>query len=185
MVAQPNRIVIAVADYLKLPDDGNRYEVYEGEIHQMPPSPNLAHQRIVRRLLGVLDSHVEQRKLGEVFVAPLDVILSDFTVVQPDLIFVSNARQEIVLSQHIRGAPDLVVEVVSPSSERRDREIKAQLYARLGVPHYWLVDPQREEAAAYELHAGGYRVAVVARGGSSFAAKPFADLAIQLTLLWE
>jgi Uma2 family endonuclease len=185
MVARPNRIVITVEDYLEMPDDGNRYEVYEGEIHQMPPSPNLAHQRIVTNLTFVLVGHVRRLRLGEVLVAPFDVILDDLTVVQPDLVFISSERRGILLRQHVRGVPDLVVEVISPWSVQRDREIKAQLYARFGVPHYWLIDPERGEAIAYQLREGAYHQVAAAHGDGTFVAPPFRDLEIPLTDLWD
>jgi Uma2 family endonuclease len=183
MVARSSR-VITVDDYLELPDDGIRYELFEGEIHQMAPSPNTTHQRVVRNLLFLLEGHVRHARLGELFVAPFDVVLSDLTVLQPDLLFVSERRREIILPRHVRGAPDLVIEVVSPSSIQRDQVVKAQLYARFGVPHYWLFDPHERTALAYALAAGDYRQTTAADRDGSFAAPPFADLSIPLEQIW-
>ncbi|MBI2154339.1 MAG: Uma2 family endonuclease [Candidatus Rokubacteria bacterium] len=150
------KIVLTYEDYCLLPDDGRRYEILDGELY-MTPSPSRAHQRFALNLLVALHAFVTRHDSGEVFVAPFDVILAKTTVVVPDLVFVRRERLDIVTNRGIEGAPDLVVEILSPDSARRDRVEKAQLYARYDVPHYWLVDPEARAIEAFELAEGQYR----------------------------
>lgn len=127
------------AEYLKLPDD-QRYEVLEGEL-AMTPAPGMDHQGILVELTAVLHPIIRKQGLGRLFVAPFDVILSDHTVVQPDLLFVRAERLAIVQERGVFGAPDLVIEILSPSTAQRDREVKRQLYGKYGVREYWILDP--------------------------------------------
>ena len=126
-------------DYPGTPDD-ERWELLNGEL-VMAPFPVTAHQRASRRLLRMLDAFVDQIGVGEMFYAPFDVVLSEANVLQPDLIFVSTEREHIITPENIQGAPDLVVEVLSPSTASRDWRIKLDLYAQHGVREYWVVDP--------------------------------------------
>lgn len=185
MATESNRLILTYDDYSRLPDDGKRYELFEGEIYQMPAAPNLAHQSVVTNLAAVLRPHVRQRQLGRIWVAPIDVVLGDITVLQPDLVFVARERLAIAQRLNIHGAPDLVVEVLSPSTAERDRGAKMQLYARYGVLNYWLFDPDQREARAYVLDGDTYRLAVVAQQDDSFSAPPFPGLAIPLGEIWE
>lgn len=126
-----------VQDYLELADDV-RAELIEGEIF-MTPSPSPRHQDIVRNVFLLLHAHVSERRLGRVFFAPLDIFLPSGDVVQPDVVFVSTEGQSIV-EDRIRGVPDLLVEVLSPTGAERDRLVKRDLYAANRVPEYWIVD---------------------------------------------
>src|SRR5260221_9129763 len=126
------RYPMTYAEYCLLPDDGNRYQVLEGELI-VSPAPRLLHQDIVLQLALLLSGHVKARNLGKVYVAPVDVILGPTTVVQPDILFVRGEHMEIVTDQNIQGPPDLCVEVLSPGTESIDRERKKTLYARFGV----------------------------------------------------
>lgn len=184
MATQPERIVLTYDDYTAIPNDRNRYELFEGEL-EVTPAPGTRHQIVVTNLALLLGNHIRKRKLGRLLVAPCDVLLSDITVVQPDLLFVALERETIITPKYVQGAPDLVVEVISPGTERTDRDVKRQLYARYGVRHYWLIDPERREAAAYVLEEPGYRELVRAQGSDEFAAAPFADLIVSLTEVWE
>ena len=139
MVTAPPAIKRTYADYCRTPDD-ERYELVDGEL-VMSPSPNSAHQITVMELGTLLHMFVKARRLGQVFFAPYDVVLSETDVVQPDLLFISNERAYIITPANARGAPDLVVEIMSPSTAERDRSLKRALYARYGVREYWLVDP--------------------------------------------
>ncbi len=127
-------------DVQQMPDDGNRYEAIEGDLY-VTPAPTTRHQRVSKRLLYALDRILERPGLGEVFIAPYGV---EFPAtgegVQPDIVFVSGERRDIVAAAGIVGAPDLVVEVLSPSTASRDRTIKLRLYERHGVREYWIVD---------------------------------------------
>ena len=126
-------------DYLKTPDD-ERWELLNGEL-LMAPSPNMSHQRVVMDLGTLLNTFMHESGVGVVYSAPADVVLSDTNVVQPDLLFVSREREQIITHANIQGAPDLAVEIRSPSTGERDRTVKRKLYAEHGVKEYWLVDP--------------------------------------------
>jgi Uma2 family endonuclease len=143
-------------DFVQFPDDGKRHELIDGE-HFVTPSPNIKHQTIALNLAGLMWSHLRQHPVGRVFAAPLDVVFSDFDVVEPDLLFVSRARQaDVLTTQHVRGAPDLVVEIGSPSTRKRDETIKRRLYERFGVTEYWVIDPDLDAIKVYRLGAAGY-----------------------------
>ena len=122
----------------------------------MTPSPNLKHQSIVFNLAGLLWGNLRESKVGVAFGSPLDVVFSDFDVVEPDLLFVSEARRKVLTAKNIQGAPDLVVEVGSPGTRRRDEVIKHQLYERFGVSEYWVVDPDLDAIKVYRLADGRY-----------------------------
>ncbi len=127
-------------DYCLLPNDGKRYEIIDGELI-VSPSPARAHQKIVTALVYYLVDFVRKRRLGEVYVAPFDVVFSQFDVVEPDVLYISNSRSSILTRANVQGAPDLVVEVLSESTEKVDRTTKLKLYARFGVSEYWIIDP--------------------------------------------
>lgn len=143
-------------DLALFPDDGKRHELIDGE-HYVTPSPNQKHQAIVGNLYALLWNHLKQRPIGRVFVAPFDVVFSDFDVVEPDILFISNARKASVLtSANVQGAPDLVVEVGSPGTRRRDETLKHRLYERCGVSEYWVVDPELDVIKVFRSIAGRY-----------------------------
>jgi Uma2 family endonuclease len=125
-------------DVQQLPDDGHRHEAIEGELY-VTPAPSSRHQRISRRLLYALEAILGAH--GELFFAPIGVEFPDTQEgVQPDLVFVSRSRSGIIVQEGIRGAPDLVVEILSPTTAHRDRGVKRKLYERQGVEQYWIVD---------------------------------------------
>ena len=128
-------------DFLLFPDDGKRHELIDGE-HYVTPTPNVKHQAIVTNLSAMIWNYLQARPIGRVVGSPLDVVFSDFDVVEPDAQFVSHARKEILTTQNVRGAPDLVVEVASPSTRKRDETVKRRLYERYGVSEYWAIDPE-------------------------------------------
>ena len=136
-------------DFLLFPDDGKRHELIDGE-HYVTPSPNTRHQRISGSLYLLIGNWLEEHPIGKVFYAPLDVVMSDFDIVEPDLIYLSNERAaEIVVPQHLRGAPELLVEIGSRGTRKRDETIKRQLYERMGVSEYWFVDPEIDVVRVY------------------------------------
>jgi Uma2 family endonuclease len=131
-------------DFLLFPDDGKRHELIDGE-HYVTPSPNIRHQRILGHLYLAMATWLETHPIGKVFLSPLDVVLSNFDVVEPDLLYVSNARAaEVLTPQNLRGTPEIVVEIHSPATRKRDETIKRRLYERAGVTEYWTVDPDLE-----------------------------------------
>ena len=155
MSSQTRPVKLTIEDYLLFPDDGKRHELIDGD-HYVTPSPNTRHQRISGKLLIHLHTFVTQHRLGEVFAAPLDVILSEFDVVQPDLMFVSTGRAAIITEANIQGAPDLVVEILSERTRKVDERVKRDLYSRYGVPEYWIIDPDLETIKVYRMTDKGY-----------------------------
>ena len=127
-------------DYFDLPESDDRYELIDGELY-MAPTPIPEHQIFVYFLAKVIEEFVTRHRLGRMIISPQDVVLSDDIVVQPDIMFVSNERLHIIKWGHfVQGSPDLVVEVLSPSTERFDRTVKRERYARFGVREYWTAD---------------------------------------------
>ena len=157
MTTQTAKVKYTYEDYMRTPDD-IRYELLDGELI-LSPSARTAHQRTERKIFVPLTTFVEENELGEVFIAPYDVVLDDFNVVQPDILFVSNERAHIITDLNIQGAPDLVIEILSPSTAQRDRTQKRDLYARHGVPEYWLASADAESVQVLTLQDGEYRVA--------------------------
>jgi Uma2 family endonuclease len=139
-------------DFLAIPDDGLRHEIIDG-VHYVTPSPNLRHQRVVGALYLRIANHLEAHSVGEVFLAPFDVVFTKFDVVEPDLLFVSKERLEIVTEKNVEGTPDLVIEVLSESTSRRDLGMKRQMYDRAGVIEYWIADPESETIQVFRRTA--------------------------------
>src|SRR5213594_2626874 len=136
-------------DFLLFPDDGKRHELIDGE-HYVTPSPNTRHQRILGNLHWLIRSYLEQHPIGQVFFAPYDVVFSDFDVVEPDLLYLSNARAvEVLTPLHARGVPELVVEIASEGTRQRDEILKRHLYQGAGVSEYWVVDPEIDVVRIY------------------------------------
>lgn len=148
-------------DYLKLEDD-KRYEIIEGEL-LMSPAPVPYHQAVSRNIGFALWSYVKKKKLGVVYYAPIDVVLDEHNVLQPDIVFIFEERKHIVGEKAIKGAPDLVIEIVSPSSLGRDTVLKRNVYEKSGVKEFWIVYPEMKcvevlvlnEEEKYELYDEG------------------------------
>ena len=156
MPASPDRDRrLTYNDFLLFPDDGLRHEIIDGE-HYVTPSPNLRHQELVGRLYLSLGSFLEDRQeRGRVFLSPFDVVFSFHDVVEPDLVFVAPDQLDILTDKNIQGTPALVIEILSPSTRKRDRQIKYRLYERTGVREYWLVDPEGNAVTIYRRAANG------------------------------
>ena len=165
MVTVTTRVRFTYEDYLNTPED-KRYELLDGELI-MVSSPNIPHQRTERKLGTRIDRFVEGRDLGEMFFSPTDVILSDTDVVQPDLLFVSHERMHIIAHNAIHGAPDLVVEILSPSTARRDLTFKRRLYAKYGVKEYWQVNIDERRVTVLSLGDNDYEVAAIYGSGET------------------
>src|SRR5262245_13715029 len=143
-------------DFVLFPDDGKRHELIDGE-HYVTPSPNLKHQKVSGNLHLLIRSWLEEHTIGQIFYAPLDVVFSKFDVVEPDLLYVSNERGADVLTQaNVQGPPELVIEIGSSRTRRRDETIKRQLYERAGVSEYWVVDPEIDVVRVYRRGADGF-----------------------------
>lgn len=153
----PTQVKLTYEDLSLFPDDGKRHELIDGE-HIMSPSPKTKHQRASINLAALFHAFVRKVSLGQVFTAPLDVIFSDFDVTEPDLVFVSHERETTITEDNIRGAPDLVVEILSPTTAERDRKIKFRLYEKYGVREYWLVSPEAENIQIFVLRGGKHEM---------------------------
>ncbi len=173
-------------DYLALPDEpGYRYEVLEG-ILVKEPSPNVMHQRVSRKLMRVLEDYfLEVDPDGEVFHAPLDTTLGEINVVQPDLFYVSGEQKTIIKEARIDGPPRLVVEILSPSSRRKDRLQKMRIYQQAPVQHYWIADPEEKTLECFALRDGAYAVAAAGMENDVVEHPDFTGLQIPLKDVME
>ena len=145
-----------VEDLASIPDDGWRYEVVGGELVGSP-APTTKHQRVSLRLSRILGDYLERVGSGEAFAAPIDVFLGQHDIVQPDLVAILHRHADRVTEAGIKGAPDIVIEITSPSSQRMDRIRKSATYATFGVPEYWIVDPETETILVQALVDGRYQ----------------------------
>lgn len=171
---------LTYADLASFPDDNVRREIIDGELI-VSPSPRTRHQRVSGRLHLALGGHVAEQGGGEVFYGH-DVILSDHNVVEPDLTFVADERRAIVTDLNIQGAPALLIEVLSDA--RRDRIIKRDLYARFGVPEYWVVDPDVDRVEVYRLAGDTYAKPVILEPGETLTYARLPGLTIDLAALF-
>ena len=144
-------------EYCCLPNDGQRHEIIDGA-HYATPASSTTHQTVSKRLLYQLYTQIELAGLGLVFNAPCDVQLTDYDIVQPDLIVVLKDRARMITPTKINGVPDLVVEILSPSNASHDTDLKKQLYERTGVVEYWIADPENQKLERYRLVDGAYRL---------------------------
>jgi Uma2 family endonuclease len=151
----PVDIRLTYEDFCCLPNDGKRYEIIDGELF-VTPSPRSLHQIVIANLHLELGRFVKDREMGRVLVAPLDVVLSRFDIVEPDLLFVSKSRSSTVTETNVQGAPDLVVEVLARTTAEIDRTTKLKLYARNGVQEYWIIDPYGPSAEIYRRQERGF-----------------------------
>lgn len=178
MVRPKPWIKFTVKDYMSMPE-GERHQLLDGELI-LAPSPNTRHQRILISLVSALKEFAETNGVGEVFLAPYDVVLSNHDVAQPDILFVSNSRSSIVTEANIQGAPDLVVEILSPGTATYDRGYKQSLYSSHGVREYWLVDPEAETVEVLAEGAQAFLLNATHRRGESLTSPLLAGLAIDL-----
>lgn len=169
------------SDYAAAPDDGRRYEILDGGLF-VTPAPSPAHQRISRRLERLLESYFHGAA-GEMFHAPIDVILASGDIVQPDIVIVSDPAQ--VSERGIEGPPLIVVEILSPSTREHDLGMKAGRYAELGVRHYWVVDPDARRVDCHRLEAGEFRRVAGDEGEAVLEHPEWPGLVIDLAALWR
>ena len=148
-VTAPKKRKFTYEDYLMTPDD-QRYELIEGDLI-MTPSPVPYHQWLLKNIAFDLEKFVREKKMGKIFYAPCDVYLDNENVLQPDILFISKERLNIIGEKNIQGAPDLVIEILSESSAYRDMVKKKKLYAQFGVKEYWIIDPGEKTVEIYTL----------------------------------
>lgn len=173
--------VLDYSDYLAAPEDGKRYEILRGDL-LVTPAPSPIHQRVLVHLVRALGEYFDERA-GEVFVAPIDLILTSHDVLQPDLLVVDDPS--LITDRGIEGAPLLVVEVLSTTTAHRDRGVKARRYAELGIRHYWLVDPDTRPVECHKLVDGAYERVSTMDQTSRTSVPDFPDLELSLATLWS
>lgn len=172
--------------YLEGPEIKQRYDIVDGEMIFMAPAPTVNHQRILRRLVRVIDSFVTDGELGEVLFAPVDVIVQrrPLRTRQPDLLFVSN-EQSGILGQNVEGAPELVAEILSPSNSRGDIQDKLADYATIGVKECWLVSPEGRTVETLTLEKGSWHRASIRGVGDQINSGIFEGLEVEVSQLFE
>ena len=178
---------LTYAYLLALPEDGKRRELIDGELY-VTPSATPLHQLVLGNLYLDLRGFVDARDLGKVYFAPVDIVLSDVNVVEPDLLFVARARLAIVDERCLCAAPDLAVEVLSPSTRRIDLGRKRELYATFGVAEYWIVDPRLEWVEVCRNGDGAVREVtrlVRERGDGPLTSPLFPGFSLQLDRLFR
>ncbi|OGO38141.1 MAG: hypothetical protein A2Z03_06450 [Chloroflexi bacterium RBG_16_56_8] len=171
-------------EYRALPEDGNRYEVVEGEL-LMTAAPLIDHQRVSANLQFILETYIRANSWGTLFDAPVELYLDEKSFVEPDIVCVAQAHRGIIKKKNITGVPDLIVEILSPSTARYDRVIKMNAYARHQVPHYWIVDPEAKTLEAFEWEKGTYRLVAARAEEETFQPALFPSLTISLADLWK
>ncbi len=178
----PAELKLTYEDYVNFPNDGNRHEIIDGE-HFMTPSPQTRHQIVSKNLQWILETYARETGLGHVLFAPVDVVLSDTTVAQPDILLVRKEREHIIKRNFIEGPPDLIIEILSPGGERLDRQTKMKSYALLGVPENWIVDFETRILEQYVLKGQLYqREGVFAE---TFSPTLFPGLTIHLSSVFK
>jgi Uma2 family endonuclease len=158
------------------------YELMDGELH-VTPAPSTTHQAVAQNIEFMLMQHVRETRAGRVFHAPLDVVLGDGArrdVVQPDILFIDRAREHIITEPEVAGAPDLAIEILSPTTKARDPGLKNTIYARAGVREYWIVDPAQELVDVFTLGEDGYGAPVRFRAGDTLLSGVLAGLRMPL-----
>jgi Uma2 family endonuclease len=178
------KIVLTYDDYVALPDDGKRYELHEGEL-SVTPSPGGPHQNVLGNLYLLLAPHVRDTGRGILMLSPFDCIMSDTTVVVPDLTWVDDDRRARLSDRAVEGSPSLAVEIVSPYSKAIDRRRKMALYAAHDVTWYWIVDPDARTIEAFRLDHGAYALEATLEGTESSALPPFPDLRLDPAAIWR
>jgi Uma2 family endonuclease len=171
-------------DYRLMEDDGCRYEVIQGEL-LMAPAPNRFHQGISRNLCQFLYSYLRKKKIGKAYDAPFDVYLDDFNVVQPDVVFVAAGSACKLIPEGAEGAPDLLVEILSPSTSKRDLRDKRALYAEKGVKEFWVVSPETRQVQVYFLEKQVERPSLVLEEIDTLRSDMFPGLEIPVGELFE
>ena len=165
MASSTPTIKFTYEDYRNAPED-KRYELLDGDL-VVTPAPGEAHQRVSRNLTILLGQSVKLTGAGHIYAAPFDVVLSDTDVVQPDLLFVSNEQEYVITEANVQGAPDLVVEILSPSTAERDQTFKRALYAKHGVKEFWLVDTAAKTVTVLLRDPQGFAVVGVCGEGQT------------------
>lgn len=174
------KIKFTYTDYKNLPEsETKRHELLDGEI-VMVPSPTPYHQRISVNLGHIIWDFVHKHQIGVIYTAPLDVVFSEWDVAQPDILFITKERLEIITEENIQGAPDLIIEILSPKTAERDRTYKRTLYARHGVKEYWIVDPETKTIEVAALTERGLKTVQIYKAGETLSSPLLKGLSLSL-----
>ena len=176
-MAEVSSLAITVHDYMGMPEGPPYYQLIEGDLI-MSPSPHWRHQRVSRNIEKILERYLDQHPTGELFHAPLDVILTEINVYQPDVLFFPNERKSLLGKRCIEGAPDFVVEILSDSTAHLDKGPKRKIYARSGVKELWFVDPVDKTVEVFNLETSTDEAAASYRGAEDFTSETFPGLKI-------
>jgi len=173
-------------DFVLFPDDGKRHELIDGE-HYVTTSPSMRHQQISMNLLLLIGNWLEEHSSGRLFHAPFDVVFSKYDVVEPDLLYVSKERSNVLTAPNVQGAPDLVIEIGSPGTRKRDETIKRNLYARSGVSEYWFVDPDIDVIRVYRQGGEGFGrpIELSREAGDVLTSERFSGLELPLARIFR
>jgi Uma2 family endonuclease len=171
-------------DYVLFPEDGQRHEILDGE-HYVSPAPRTRHQIVSSNLHLLLGPFVRRHRLGVALYAPVDVILSPHDIAQPDLLFISNERAGILTEENVQGAPDLVIEILSKRTRRRDERLKLERYGFFGVLEYWICDADRKVARIYRREEGQLRLVAEAAATEILTTPLLPGLKIPLAEIFE
>lgn len=174
-MAHAESLLITVHDYMAMPEGPPYHQLIEGELY-MSPSPNWRHQKISNRIEFAIQLYLQNNAIGELFHAPLDVILTETNVYQPDVLFFKNSRKGILGERFIEGAPDFVVEILSESTARLDRDLKRKVYAREGVKELWFVDPEQKRIEIFNFSASVSQPTHIHSGEAKFTSVTFPGL---------
>jgi len=175
---------VTVADYKLLPETGPRYQLIEGDLY-MAPAPNRFHQDISRNLEHILLNYLEDHPVGAIYHAPFDVYLDETNVFQPDIVFVSTARAEILTEAGAEGAPDLVVEILSPKTARFDLVNKRRQFAHHGVDEMWIIDPVVQTVSIFRFGEDPAAPVCVVECGGTIETPHFPGLKIDSAALFK
>jgi Uma2 family endonuclease len=168
-------------DYAAIPADGKRYELLEGEVY-VTPAPSPRHQWVSKKLQRQLEDYFEERGIGRVFNAPIDVILTIHDIVQPDLVVVTDPTQ--ISARGIEGAPTLLAEVLSPSTTVYDRTTKSRRYGAFRIPHLWFVDPNGRRLECFRFDGTNWQAILDGEGDQVLAHPDWPGLTVRLGDLW-
>jgi Uma2 family endonuclease len=174
-MGQAESLAITVHDYMAMPEGPPYHQLIEGDLY-MSPSPNWRHQQISGNIEWFIQGYLREHDVGRLFHAPLDVILNETNVYQPDVLFFRHSRKSIVGKRCIEGAPDFVVEILSESTLHLDKDLKRKVYAKAGVKELWVVDPIAREIIVFHFSESVDEPAAVYSGDDNFQSPLFPGL---------
>lgn len=181
-IVENSKTKLTYEDYVGFPEDGRRHEIIDGD-HYVTPSPSSYHQLLSVSITAQLFTQVRSSGMGQVLPAPIDVFLSQVDIVQPDIIVILEEHTSIITKKNIQGPPDLVVEILSPTTSDRDRNLKKSLYQRAGVREYWIVDPDAKHVEQYVLEDNG-QYAARGRHDDEITAQALPGVKVDLAKVW-